>query len=210
MKKIFMKFAISVDNECHESVSQYVLSFDMYLPADLNDLETKQRIDAAASHVNTKNQFYLANHYGVADMINIQPSKPSYSIADEEKTLVEIMDFDTPSYIAIKTDEGWGVIDNLGIVIVPCTNDLVITTSSNGYIVFEKNGKTGVFCINYDICTLPEYDEIYDEGLGSLLTVVFDGQKGYLNHNGVFVSESHYNSLSEDDKAVIDLIGSNK
>lgn len=70
----------------------------------------------------------------------------------------------------------------------------------NGYLVAgNEDGKCGALILDgYGFGYLPpEYDNIYDEGIGSYITFVKDGKEGLLTYDGRFISKEDFEKLDE-------------
>ena len=75
-------------------------------------------------------------------------------------------------------------------------------TPCDGAIILTANGKKGMLLFEqYEPTYIrPEYDEIYDDGCGSLFTFIKDGVQGRVTLDGKFISDEEFENLSEEEQ----------
>ena len=109
-------------------------------------------------------------------------------------------------FIAVSTEEGTGLIDNTGAVLLPCEYDDVEDSSNPRYLAVEKDDKYGLYDLETLQLILPcEYENILDHDYETLcyngyFIVVQDGLFGYANETGVTVQPQY-------DEAEVILLG---
>ena len=73
--------------------------------------------------------------------------------------------------------------------------------TTDGAVPLYADGKMGLLSLDCGLIYIkPEYDEIYDEGVGSDFIFVKDGKKGRVTLDKKFVSDEEFESLSEDEQ----------
>lgn len=71
----------------------------------------------------------------------------------------------------------------------------------DGYmVVCNEDNKCGFLDLQSLIYVSPEFDDIYDEGIGSDITFVKDGKEGILTYDKKFISKEDYNNMSDDEQ----------
>lgn len=99
-------------------------------------------------------------------------------------------------FIAIK-DGKYGLIARDGQIIIPMENEKIFFPDIN-FIVTTKNGKKGLFSMDYDIYINPEYDDIEYDGPDEAVKFIRNGKTFYHNIDGQV-----YESGTEDDSPSI-------
>lgn len=178
------------------------------LDASLAGEELDKAIREAAGWMAVQNNCAVADYLGVelgADAFEAKELDVPMELIDVKELDTFEVEAEAPilgcSLTAVKTDKGYGIVDEHGEVVVAPTMDAVETEAVNGFVLFEKKGKQGVV-VTYPV--LPhvveaEYDEIYNEGFPSELIVVKDGVEGYLSRKGQFVSKEDFERLSDEE-----------
>ena len=78
----------------------------------------------------------------------------------------------------------------------------------DGVLPLEADGKQGMLAYELGLIYIkPEYDEIYDEGVGSDFVFVKDGVKGRVTLDKRFISDEEYKNLSAEEQDELDEIG---
>lgn len=190
------------------------------IDAALTGEERDKAIREAAGWIAAQNSYAVADFLGVklggnATIAVSELDVPMELIDVKEIGTIEV-ETETPidgcSLSAVKTDKGYGIVDEYGEVVVAPTMDAVSADAADGFVFIEKDGKQGVV-VTYSILphvVEPEYDEIIDDGFPSELVFVKDGVEGYLSTKGEFVSKETFDWFTDEehDNFIADIIDS--
>lgn len=112
-----------------------------------------------------------------------------------EYDLIKPIDF--YAYFVAMKDGKYGLIARDGQIIIPVENEKIFFPDIN-FIVTTKNGKKGLFSMDYDIYINPEYDDIEYDGPDEAIKFIRNGKTFYHNIDGQV-----YESGTEDDSPSI-------
>lgn len=95
----------------------------------------------------------------------------------------------------LKGSHGEGITDSEGNIIIPCTQDFVERTCTDGYVFYGKEGKSGI-CFTEKKKVIPAvYDDILDTGRGHRIIFTLEGKKGYCTYDGKFFSTDELRNI---------------
>lgn len=105
--------------------------------------------------------------------------------------------FNVDEAVYTKKDGKMGLILLDGEVLIPCEMD-EISELQNGIVFVKKDGKYGVYVTDADTLIAPIFDSASHKGYDSMVDVVLNGVKGYVNIDGEFVSQERYEKRYEE------------
>lgn len=207
MKKLLLSISsFETVNDNVEAPQQSCHTF--LLDASLTGEERDKAIREAAGWIAAQNNYAVADYLGVGEAVNAYEAEeldvPMESINVKELGVVEV-EVQTPirgcNLISVKTDKGYGIIDQHGEVVVTPDMDAVSTEAVNGFVYYEKDNKYGVVVTytTYPYVVSADYDKIFDDGFPSDLIFVKDGVEGYLSTKEQFVSKEDFERLSDEE-----------
>lgn len=120
MNQTFRKVTICMDDIYPEDVPGLNTYVNIYLNANCTDVQTKCGIDAAACQVETANEAIVADFLGVPEVSGSPVIQAHYTISEEETVTLETANLPGKDLTAIHTSYGWGLINPLGIEVIPC------------------------------------------------------------------------------------------
>ena len=119
-------------------------------------------------------------------------------ITEFEFTHVERISF-SPFYAVCKEDKSHFALLYQGKVITPYELE-TYDAAVDGGIVLGANGKRGLlYYVDQLLYIKPEYDNVYDEGVGSDFFFVKDGVEGRLTMDGRFIPNEVFDNLTDEE-----------
>lgn len=77
----------------------------------------------------------------------------------------------------------------------------------DGAVRLASEGKIGMYAYEAGVYIKPEYDDIYDEGVGACFIFVKDGKEGRVTWDKRFVSDEEFETLSDDEQTELEDAG---
>jgi len=181
----------------------------VFYTTSTNDEDIKNEAREQAEYLSYCNTCRVADFLGVREALSRDSEEGEGTrMSDEEfsyevfpncglcEELAQKYDQITPlceELFLVEKDGKKGYIKPDGRVAVPCIADEVFMIF-DGLAYFKSDGKFGFYCIYTDKYYEPIYDEADNEDDESPVSVVLNGERGYVTEDGKFITEEQFHN----------------